>query len=106
VEIRLHTEFKLPMLHRSGSFMVGETPKGKKNSMKLMASLDPARAEVEAGVVAKADQKINKKYNKIFLGSANPRRKCCHVFRQFPAPVYRKFVCADYKKLLELTHIW
>ena len=26
------------------------------NSMKLMASLAPARAEVEAGVVAKADQ--------------------------------------------------
>ena len=26
--------------------------------MKLMASLSPARAEIEAGVVAKADQKI------------------------------------------------
>ena len=32
--------------------MVGET----KISMKLMASLAPARAEIEAGVVAKADQ--------------------------------------------------
>jgi hypothetical protein len=46
------------MLLRSGSCMVGETKnkKGKKVSMKLMASLDPARAEIEAGVVAKADQ--------------------------------------------------
>ena len=32
--------------------MVGETT----NSMKLMASLAPVRAEIEAGVVAKADQ--------------------------------------------------
>ena len=34
--------------------------KGKKKrqvSMKLIASLAPARAEIEAGVVAKADQK-------------------------------------------------
>ena len=31
--------------------------KGKKVSMTLMASLAPARAEIEAGVVAKADQK-------------------------------------------------
>ena len=49
------------MLFRSGSFMVGETnKKGKKQkkvSMKLIASLAPARAEIEAGVVAKADQK-------------------------------------------------
>ena len=29
VEIRVHTEFQLPMLLRSGSFMVGETKKGK-----------------------------------------------------------------------------
>ena len=29
-----------------------------KVSMKLMASLAPARAEIEAGVVAKADQQI------------------------------------------------
>ena len=58
VEIRLHTECQLPMVLRSGSFMVGETTKRpKKVSMKLMASLAPARAEVEAGVVAKADQK-------------------------------------------------
>ena len=33
----------------------------QKNSMKLMASLAPARTEVEAGVVAKADQS-NRKY--------------------------------------------
>ena len=30
--------------------------KKKKVSMKLIASLAPARAEIEAGVVAKADQ--------------------------------------------------
>ena len=34
--------------------MVGKAP--KQVSMKLMASLAPARAEVEAGAVAKADQ--------------------------------------------------
>ena len=47
------------MLLRSGSFMVGETTGQKKRqvSMKLIASLAPARAEIEAGVVAKADQK-------------------------------------------------
>ena len=39
---------------KSGSFMVGD--KKRKVSMKLIASLAPARAEVEAGVVAKADQ--------------------------------------------------
>ena len=33
-----------------------ETTKQQQVSMKLMASLAPARAEVEAGVVAKADQ--------------------------------------------------
>ena len=49
------------MLPRSGSFMVGEEKKGwkrreKKVSMKLIVSLAPARAEIEAGVVAKADQ--------------------------------------------------
>ena len=48
------------MLLRSGRFMVGrqqQQQKSKTNSMKLMASLAPARAEVESGVVAKADQK-------------------------------------------------
>ena len=46
------------MALKSGRFMVGDK-KGKKNQnkiMELMASLAPARAEVEAGVVAKADQ--------------------------------------------------
>jgi hypothetical protein len=56
VEIRLHAEFQLPMLLRSGRFMVGATNNKAKVSMKLEASLAPARAEVEAGVVAKADQ--------------------------------------------------
>ena len=37
-----------------GRFMVGE--RQKKVSMKLMASLAPAQAEVEAEVMAKADQ--------------------------------------------------
>ena len=37
--------------------MVGD--KQKKVSMKLMASLAPARAEVEAEVVAKADQYLH-----------------------------------------------
>ena len=37
--------------------MVGDNKAKNKVSMKLMASLAPARAEVEAGVVAKADQK-------------------------------------------------
>jgi hypothetical protein len=36
--------------------MVGETKQKKQVSMKLIASLAPARAEIEAGVVAKADQ--------------------------------------------------
>ena len=48
------------MLLRSGSFMVGDkqqtTNNNKTVSMKLMASLAPARAEIEAWVVAKADQ--------------------------------------------------
>ena len=46
------------MLLRSGSFMVGEKKKKEKRqvSMKLIASFAPARAEIEAGVVAKADQ--------------------------------------------------
>ena len=47
------------MLLRSGSFMVGvnnNKRQNKKVSMQLMASLAPARAEVEAGVVAKSDQ--------------------------------------------------
>ena len=47
------------MLLRSGSFMVGDNNNKKVNkkvSMKLMASLAPARAEVEAGAVAKPDQ--------------------------------------------------
>ena len=54
----MHTEFQLPLLLRSGSFMVGETTKRqKKVSMKFIALLAPGRAEIEAGVVAKADQK-------------------------------------------------
>ena len=45
------------MLLRSGSFMVEDkNNKGQKVSMKLMASLAPAGDEIEAGVVAKADQ--------------------------------------------------
>ena len=39
-------------MNRSGSFMVEEA----KVSMKLMASLATAWAEIEDGVVAKADQ--------------------------------------------------
>ena len=42
-------------LPRSGRFMVGEATK-KRVSMKLIAFLAPARAEFEAGVVAKADR--------------------------------------------------
>ena len=43
--------------------MVGET-KTKKISMKLIASLAPARAEIEAGAVAKAGQKLSsRKYH-------------------------------------------
>ena len=62
VEIRLDTESQLPALFISGSFMDGEAKTmQQKNSMKLMASLAPARTEVEAGVVAKADQS-NRKY--------------------------------------------
>ena len=47
------------MLLRNGSFMVGDNDKKRQKtvSMKLMASLALARAEVEAGAVAKADQK-------------------------------------------------
>ena len=56
VEIRLHTKVQLPRLLRSGSFIVGDTT--GQVSMKLMASLAPAQAEIEAGVVAKADQKF------------------------------------------------
>jgi hypothetical protein len=44
------------MLLSSASFMVGDNKNKKQVSMKLMASLAPARAEIEAGVVAKADQ--------------------------------------------------
>ena len=49
------------MLLRSCSFMVGDNNNNKKRqtkrvSMTLMAFLAPARVEVEAGVVAKADQ--------------------------------------------------
>ena len=55
VELRLHAEFQLLILLRSGRFMVGDKIKAK-HSMKLMASLTPARAVVEAGVVTKADQ--------------------------------------------------
>jgi hypothetical protein len=47
------------MLLRSCSFMVGDKQQQQKQvSMKLMASLAPAPAEIEAGVVAKADQKL------------------------------------------------
>jgi hypothetical protein len=42
------------MLIRSGNFEIGD--KQRKDSIKLMASLAQARAEIEAGVVAKADQ--------------------------------------------------
>ena len=54
------------MLLRSGSFMVGDTTKkGKKRvSMKLIASIALARAEIEAGVVAKADQYLNQLFSK------------------------------------------
>jgi hypothetical protein len=38
------------------NFMVGDNNNNYKVSMKLIASLAPARAEIEAGVVAKADQ--------------------------------------------------
>ena len=51
----MHGEFQLPMLFSSCRFMVGD--KKQQVSIKLMASLAPAKAEVEAGVVAKADQK-------------------------------------------------
>ena len=44
------------MLLRSCSFMVEDTTNKKQVSMKLMSSLAPAQAEIEAGVVAKADQ--------------------------------------------------
>ena len=44
------------MLLRSCSWRQQQQKKTKKVSMKLMASLAPARAEVEAGAVAKADQ--------------------------------------------------
>ena len=38
VKIRLHTEFQLPMLLRSGSFMVGDNKQDKANVLlKLMA---------------------------------------------------------------------
>jgi hypothetical protein len=47
------------MLLRSGNFMVGDNRgKARQVSMKLMTSLAPARAGVEAGVVAKADHQI------------------------------------------------
>jgi hypothetical protein len=45
-------EFQLHMLLRNGK----TTTKKAKHSMKLIASLAPGRAEIEAGVVAKADQ--------------------------------------------------
>ena len=58
VEIILLAEFEPLGLPRSGRFMVGETKKKTRQqvSTKLIASLAPARAEIEAGVVAKADQ--------------------------------------------------
>ena len=50
--VNCHTEFQLPMLLRSGRLLVGERQKEKKKvSMKLIA-----QAEVEAGVVVKAEE--------------------------------------------------
>ena len=49
------------MLLRSCSFMVGDNKGKTKVSIKLMASLAPARAEIKAGIVgivAKADQNL------------------------------------------------
>ena len=62
------------MLLRIVRFMVGEA---KKSSIKLMALLAPAGAEVEAVVVAKADQHFYKlfclwKIHPIFPNSPNP----------------------------------
>jgi hypothetical protein len=56
VELRLHTKFQLPMLLRSSSLWLETRQPKNKVSMKLIATLAPARAEIEAGVVAKADQ--------------------------------------------------
>ena len=56
VELRLHTESHLPRMPRSGRFMVGDKQQHTQNSRKLMVSLAPARAEVEAAVVVRADQ--------------------------------------------------
>ena len=52
VEISMSAEFQLDRLTISGRFIIGDKKKLKK-SIELMA---PARADVEAGVVAKADQ--------------------------------------------------
>jgi hypothetical protein len=46
-------------LPRSGRFMVGEATK-EEVSIKIMASLPPARAEGDAGVVVPADQNIDR----------------------------------------------
>ena len=51
VERSLHAKFQLPRLPGSGSIMVVDK---KNQSVELLASLAPAKAEV--GAVAKADQ--------------------------------------------------
>ena len=57
------------MLLRSGIFMVGDkkTTTKRQVSMKLMASLAPAQTEIEAGVVAKADQNQSIQYQCYFV---------------------------------------
>ena len=52
------------MLFRSGSFTVEEEERRRRRkiSMKLIASLAPALAEIEAEVVAKADQNLPERH--------------------------------------------
>ena len=52
---RAQTAPSMSFLVSQEDFTVGET--NKKVSMKLIATFAPARADIEAGVVAKADQK-------------------------------------------------
>ena len=68
----MHAEFEPLGLPRSGRFMVGET-KARQVSMKLIASLAPARAEIEAGVVAKTDQNQILGYNLVEVEPLNTR---------------------------------
>jgi hypothetical protein len=56
LHISFSLSFQIPSLPRSGRFVVGDNNNKCNMSTKLMASLAPARSEVEAGVVAKADQ--------------------------------------------------